>query len=87
MWKHLKGVDEEVYKDHMLFHCRTMAKLVTILPGSDLSVSRIYIRKGAEGHSSVTLYGKVFLDPDDEPIICRFWVCLDDWNTLNAQVI
>ena len=87
LWQHLEGIDEIVFKEHMLTHCRTLVKKTIILPGSELTVSRVYIRKGAEGHSSVTLYGKVYLKPDDRPITCRFWVCLDDWNTLNAEVI
>jgi hypothetical protein len=86
LWAHLEGVDETVYHDHMLEHCRTLVKTVKILSGSRLSVSRVHIRKGQEMYNSVTLHGTVYLDPD-VPITCRFWVCLDDWNTLNAQVI
>lgn len=58
---------------------------LTLDPGTELIVSRIFIRKGSPGYNSVTFTGKVSKWGVTRTV--RFWVSLDDANNIKCKVI
>lgn len=58
---------------------------VKLVRGDELIIRRIFIRQGYEGYNSVTMSGRV----QHLGVIrsVRFWVLLDDFNTMEAEVI
>lgn len=64
---------------------RYNSRLTPLYEGDTFKVERIYIRKDQEGFNSVTLRGEtksfgVYLK-------VRFWMTLDDFNKMEAEVI
>lgn len=64
---------------------RGVAALVELTKGDELKIRRIFIRQGAEGYNSVTMSGHVKHEGLMRPV--RFWVVLDDFNNMEAEVI
>ena len=63
-------------------------RLVTLDPGAELKVDRIYIRKGSTGYDSVTFRGHVHGPTKSGPVHhVRFWVSLEDANKMDVKVI
>jgi hypothetical protein len=53
---------------------------VTLLPGDQLVVDRIFIRKGARDYDSVTFIGFIVMHGVKRRV--RFWVSLEDANKI-----
>ena len=66
-------------------HQRSNLCTVTLLPGDELTVDRIFIRKGSKQYDSVTFKGKVFVDGVYHK--CRFWVKLADTLNLDVEIV
>ena len=59
--------------------------LVTLPKGTVLIFDRVYIRKGAEEHDSITFKGKVLHLGIVRSV--RFWVLIHDANKINYEVL
>lgn len=88
LWEHITGEEYKVlhYSDpafHTQLHDRA-AKLA-LLPGVELVVDRVYIRQTADEFASVTFVVKDVKDEKQEWLVGqRFWLSLEDVNTLNV---
>ena len=61
------------------------ARLVTLPEGTELSIERMFIRKGSEDYNSVTFRGEVGHLGVLRKV--RFWARLDDVNNIYYEVI
>ena len=78
---HVVPMDDIPYQ-----HRKDNEILVTLVPGTELTVDRIYIRKEQSHHNSVTFKAKIKFHGTYRP--CRFWVTVEDYNNgLNVEVI
>lgn len=84
------------------FHYSSKSTFPVTLPqGTVLLMDRIYVRKGAEEYSSVSMYiiettspeisvlkkKKIPFERKKEKVYCRFWVKLDDYNSAGFESI
>jgi hypothetical protein len=60
-------------------------RLLTLVDGTELKISRVFIRQGSEDYDSVTFYGGVH----HMGVIhkARFWAKLDDVNKIEYEVV
>lgn len=55
--------------------------------GTELTVSRIYIRNGKSQYDSITFLAKNFLDINGKKVrSARFWVKLEDANEIEYEL-
>lgn len=84
LWDH--AAEGRVPMDQIPWQHRPGQMALVIVPeGSCLSVERIFIRKDQEGYNSVTLRGWVEHNGVSKNV--RFWVVLDTFNNMHAEVI
>ena len=68
-----------------VIHRRGQTAAVIIPAGTTLEVARIFIRQGSTKYNSVTLRG--WVEHGGVSKLCRFWVLLETFNTMEAEVI
>lgn len=66
-------------------HRRFNTRLTPLFAGDEFSIERIFIRKDQEGFNSVTVKG--YTQHYGVMRFVRFWMFLDDFNKLEAEVI
>lgn len=80
----LKG-NTTKYFDISWEHRKNNVRVICLHKGDVLSVERVYIRKDQAGYNSITLRGQV--DHNGETKTVRFWVVLNEFNLMHAEVI
>jgi hypothetical protein len=74
-------LEGEKYSDGW-WKVRWWKKPVTLPAGTVLTIERIYIRAGQDDFSSVTFSARLLKPGAEKPTRVRFWVKLDDANTI-----
>lgn len=77
-------------KEYAGYQDRNKHHDVTILAGAELSVDRVYVRKGASDYSSITFHlrknGVLWFDGKEIKAKGRFWAKLSDVNQMKVRI-
>ena len=85
LWNLFSAIPMEGYFNRLYSQRRRLRCDVCLSPDDELTVDRIFIRKGSSEYNSVTFRGKVKYDGVYHNV--RFWVPLSDVNGIEMEVI